>query len=266
MCNIDGWVRGVVGNGFMDSVKNIGQDISNGLSSVEQAVAKPVRSIEQGLSGGQGWGGLGKNAAAVIAAPATGGASLAGSTWAENALSGKPVLGNQDWGSPGQSGQSGQPNNNGGVDWGDIAKTGLDITGNYLGSQAQADVARRGQDLQAKAYQEMMGRSKEGEGQFLGALNEPNQALGSYAKDIQDMGQQNIGRQQNIINQQLGRAGVKGGQAANLYGRQIGELQQNGMRDVNKLAYEDAQNRANRKSTYFANKGQSGFNLVPKYS
>ena len=137
------------------------------------------------------------------------------------------------------------------------------LAGNYLG---QGDVAKHQSQLQSRAYQEMMGRSKEGENQFLGSLNEANPALASYAKDIQDMGTQNIGRQQNIINQQLSRAGVKGGQAANLYGRQIGELQNNGMRDINKLAYEDAQNRANQKSQYFANKGQSGFNLVPKYS
>ena len=100
----------------------------------------------------------------------------------------------------------------------------------------------------------------------MGSLKEPNQALGAYQKDIQDLSGQNIGRQQNIINSQLARAGVKGGQAANLYGREIGELQQGGMRDVNKLAYEDAQNRENQKRQYLAQKGASGFNLQPKYS
>jgi len=244
--------------------------------------------IEQGLSGGKGWGGLGKNVASVLAAPVTGGASLAGSQWGENALTGQNILGDQksleaemkptepvaqangtdilheiEQFVSGGEGIGGALKNTAGL----VTDPNVSgAVGNYLGSQATADVARRGQDLTAKAYQEMMGRSKEGEGQFLGSLNEANPAMGAYAKDIQDMGQQNIGRHQNIINQQLGRAGVKGGQAANLYGRQIGELQQGGMRDINKLAYEDAQNKMNQKSQYFANKGQSGFNLVPKYS
>lgn len=138
--------------------------------------------------------------------------------------------------------------------------------GGIFGALSGADVERRKADLASRAYQEMMARSREGEKQFLGQMEEPNKALGQYQQDVENLGNQQIGRQQNIINQQLGRANVKGGQAANLYGRQIGELQQAGMRDVNKLAYEDAMNRQNQKATYFANKGQSGFNLVPKYS
>lgn len=283
-----------LGNFIADPGKQL-NNASKGLG-----IDNALHTLEQGISGGEGWGGAGKNLAAVVAAPFTGGTSLAGSQWADNALKGNAMFEKQDaadaqskiaqptaqtqavpevtqppvdilheieQGISGGKGIGGALENTAGAIGGAIADPNLqNLAGNYLGSQATADVAKRGQDLTAKAYQEMMGRSKEGEGQFLGALNEPNPAMSAYAKDIQDMGQQNIGRQQNIINQQLGRAGVKGGQAANLYGRQIGELQQGGQRDINKMAYEDAQNKANQKSQYFANKGQSGFNLVPKYS
>lgn len=352
MCNIDQAIRGVVGNGPLDGLKNAGEDLSKGVTSalggIEQGIKNPLKDIEQAISGGKGWAGaldnVGKVGSAIanpvgfgmgellknstgIQLPGVGGGfnplgdigkglgDLAGGAGnmingmtgglaggAMNALGdlGKNVGGafqpggaisnieqavtapfkgayedvakkqgvdgvdplhELEQGISGGKGWQGAADNVGKF-VGDIAPT----VGNYLGAQAQADTAKRKAEMEAKGYQEMMGRAKEGEGQFLGALNEPNAALGAYQKDIQDLGNQQIGRQQNIINQQLGRSGVKGGQAANLYGRQIGELQQNGMRDINKLAYEDAANKANQKSTYFANKGQSGFNLVPKYS
>lgn len=290
--SIDGIARGIFGDKALDTVKDFGNDVGNFISDPGKQIKNGMdglgitnlaQDIEQGLSGGEGWGGFGKNVGSVIAAPATLGASLAGSQWAENAMKGKDVFGKQvdifGDSNPVASDQGAEPKKDLLNQVGDIIGGGAkligdvvgnkdvqNLAGNYLGSQAQADVARRGQDLQKQAYDEMMARSKAGESEFLNANTQTNPALSAYATDLQNLSSQNIGRNQNTINQQLARSGVRGGQAANLYGRQIGELQQSGQRDINKLAYDDFANRNTAKQQYFANKGQSGFNLVPKYS
>ena len=288
-----------MGNIMTDVGNALGMGKNGILSNAEQAVKPALQDAEQALSGGKGWGGLAKNIGGVIAAPATMGASLLGTQAAENAMNGTGAFGNQQplinepanaspstadttgnaqisfHGAPTPTtpqkdllGQIGDVLGGVGKVAGDVAgnKDVQNLAGNYLGSQAQADVARRAQDMQKQAYDEMMARSKEGEGQFLNANTQTNPALSAYATDLQNLSSQNIGRNQNTINQQLARSGVQGGQAANLYGRQIGSLQQSGQRDINQLAYQDAAAKNTAQQQYFANKGQSGFNLVPKYS
>lgn len=136
---------------------------------------------------------------------------------------------------------------------------GLDMLGGIFGAKKKADLNRQ-------AYEAMINRANQGEDQFNQSINTPNSALGDYQQGVQELNKENVGETQGQIAQSLARSGVRGGQAATQYGRQIGDLQAKGMRDVNQLAYQDVANRQAAQRALYSQKAQPDVNVMPKYS
>lgn len=82
---------------------------------------------------------------------------------------------------------------------------------------------------------------------------------------IKDIATQNTETQRGDlrrINAILAQQGVRGGQAAILANRAMGETSRDTMRDINKLAYDEAANRQNSRLNYFSNKASTPWNTM----
>ena len=64
------------------------------------------------------------------------------------------------------------------------------------------------------------------------------------------------------INAVLAQQGVRGGQAAILANRALGETSRDTLRDLNKLAYDEAANRQNARLNYYSNKALTPWNTM----
>ena len=125
-------------------------------------------------------------------------------------------------------------------------------------SKAKAEAIAYGESLRAlrdNSMKKIEGYQDEGEGQFLDNTAQAPAEFQAVQNDIiagQTEAQDNMNRYAAM---NLARQGVRGGQAATLQNRQVGELNQNMQRDSNELMYQDARERRNQRSGYFSQKG-----------
>ena len=90
--------------------------------------------------------------------------------------------------------------------------------------------------------------------------NEANTQLPELAKLQQDIADANTEAQRanrRQIEATMARQGVRGGQAAILENRALGETSRDMQRDINQLAYDDASNRQNARLNYYQQKALS---------
>lgn len=158
---------------------------------------------------------------------------------------------------------------------GPLIGTGLSIGGDYLGAKNEQDV----RDMQSEALQGylnsidqrreqaknyMQGNFDKSDAQMQTLLNTPLPELGQMKSDITEQAtdaQQNNDKQ---IQAQLAKQGVRGGQAATLAGEQTGQLNRELNYDVNKLGYNEAQNRQNANLNYTGQKALMPYQTLNK--
>lgn len=101
-------------------------------------------------------------------------------------------------------------------------------------------------------------------------LNEANTQLPELQQLMSDIAQQNTETQRGDlrrINAVLAQQGVRGGQAAILANRAMGETSRDTLRDINQLAYNEAANRQNSRLNYYSQKALTPWqNMSSAYS
>lgn len=116
---------------------------------------------------------------------------------------------------------------------------------------------KMGNALEARAEkydQKLQNQFNEAEPQF---QEEANTQLPELQNLINDIATQNTETQRGDlrrINAILAQQGVRGGQAGILANRAMGETTRNTLRDINKLAYDEAANRQQSRLNYYSNK------------
>ena len=116
----------------------------------------------------------------------------------------------------------------------------------------------RGREFENK----LIDNYKTGENEY---LSEANTQLPELQNLINDIAAQNTETQRGDlrrINAVLAQQGVRGGQAAILANRAMGETSRDTMRDINKLAYDEASRRQNSRLNYYTNKAQTPYNTL----
>lgn len=114
-----------------------------------------------------------------------------------------------------------------------------------------------GNQLEARAEkydQKLQNQFNEAEPQY---QEEANTQLPELQKLMEDIATQNTETQRGDlrrINAILAQQGVRGGQAAILANRAMGETSRDTMRDINQLAYNEAANRQNSRLDYYSKK------------
>lgn len=94
---------------------------------------------------------------------------------------------------------------------------------------------------------------------------EANTQLPELQQLMNDIALQNTETQRGDlrrINAVLAQQGVRGGQAAILANRALGETSRDTMRDINKLAYDEAANRQNARMNYYSQKALTPWNTM----
>lgn len=147
--------------------------------------------------------------------------------------------------------------------------TGGSILGDYLNSRADAKAAAAYQaflngiannmqnQLEARAEKydtKLQNQFNEAEPQF---QQEANTQLPELQNMIKDIAEQNTETQRgNLrqINAVLAQQGVRGGQAAILANRALGQTTRDTQRDINNLVYNEALNRQNSRLNYYGDK------------
>ena len=127
-----------------------------------------------------------------------------------------------------------------------------------FGNNLEKTLENRGKTFENK----LIHNFNQGEGEF---LNEANTQLPELQNLMNDIATQNTETQRGDlrrINAVLAQQGVRGGQAAILANRALGETSRDAMRDINKLAYDDAARRQGARLNYFTNKAQTPYNTL----
>ena len=94
---------------------------------------------------------------------------------------------------------------------------------------------------------------------------EANTQLPELQNLMNDIANQSTETQQGDlrrINAILAQQGVRGGQAAIIANRAMGETSRDTLRDINKLAYDEAANRQNARLNYYSNKALTPWNAM----
>ena len=157
----------------------------------------------------------------------------------------------------------------GGTNWGALANLGINFLGSAGEGKQKAQYAAAYQDylnkviaqmkkeLEARAEKydnKLQNQFNEAEPQF---QNEANTQLPELAKLQQDVIDQNTDAQRanrRQIEATMARQGVRGGQAAILENRALGEQSRDLQRDINQLAYNEAANRQQARLNYYNQK------------
>ena len=157
----------------------------------------------------------------------------------------------------------------GGTNWGALISTGSSLLGNAGEGKQKAAAAAAYQSylnsiikgmqdaLEARAEKydtKLQNQFNEAEPQF---QNEANTQLPELAKLQQDILDENTEAQRlnrRQIEATMARQGVRGGQAAILENRALGEQNRDALRDINQLAYNEAANRQNARLNYYNQK------------
>ena len=129
---------------------------------------------------------------------------------------------------------------------------------NQFGDKMEKTLNQRGQEFENK----LIDNFNQGENEF---LSEANTQLPELQNLINDIATQNTETQRGDlrrINAVLAQQGVRGGQAGILANRALGESSRDTMRDINKLAYDEAANRQKARLGYYTNKAQTPYNTL----
>ena len=153
----------------------------------------------------------------------------------------------------------------------------MQMVGGVLGNKGSAKTAQAYQaylngiaggmknDLEARAEkydQKLQDMFNTAEPQY---LNEANTQLPELQNLMNDIATQNTETQRGDlrrINAVLAQQGVRGGQAAILANRAMGETSRDTLRDLNKLAYDEAANRQQSRLNYYSNKASTPWNTM----
>lgn len=129
---------------------------------------------------------------------------------------------------------------------------------NSFGKKMENKLTQRGQEFENK----LIDNFNQGESEY---LNEANTQLPELQGLINDIAQENTETQRGDlrrINAILAQQGVRGGQAAILANRAMGETSRDTLRDINQLAYNEAANRQKSRLNYYTNKAQTPYNTL----
>lgn len=150
-----------------------------------------------------------------------------------------------------------------------IFNSGSSMLGSYLNSRADAKAAAAYQaflngiannmqnQLEARAEKydtKLQNQFNEAEPQFQQEAYSQLPELQNLIKDIADQNTETQRGDLRRINAVLAQQGVRGGQAAILANRAMGETTRNAQRDINNLVYNDAANRQNARLNYYSTK------------
>jgi len=121
---------------------------------------------------------------------------------------------------------------------------------------------RNDQAARLKAYNESIARGEsqmgEGESSLMASLDEANPELAQQEADLRSGNAKALQDTTGQISSNLARQGVRGGQAATLLGRSVGEMGTTAQKDINQMKFQDADTRAAQKRAYLASKAGRG--------
>ena len=117
-------------------------------------------------------------------------------------------------------------------------------------------------NLRKKAYDEMLGRADttatEGEEALSGLTSTPLTELTQMKQDVLNNNNQALNQGASQLQASLQQAGLRGGQAGTQLSRGVGSMTQSANQDINKLIYDEANQRKQLQAAYEAAKAQSG--------
>lgn len=132
----------------------------------------------------------------------------------------------------------------------------------YKSSKEQIAEQQRQQLLRKQAYDEAIsrggGQMGEGETALMGSLSEANPELATQEADLLQGNAKALQDTTGQIHTNLAAQGVRGGQAATLEGRAVGDMGTAVQKDINQLKFQDAETRAGLLRAYQAAKAQRG--------
>lgn len=138
----------------------------------------------------------------------------------------------------------------------------LGFGGGMVNNKALEDYANTlgsnmGKSLEARAEkydQKLQNQFLEAEPQYLSEANTQLPELQNLIKDIAEQSTETQRGNLRQINANLAMQGVRGGQAAILANRALGQTTRDTQRDINNLVYNEALNRQNSRLNYFGDK------------
>jgi len=147
------------------------------------------------------------------------------------------------------------------------AKLGLQGTREQLDEQRNefkttSEFEKANQAARQKAYDEAItrgsGQMGSGESELMSSLGTANPEIAQQEADLRYGNAKAIQDTTGQIHANLAAQGVRGGQAATLEGRAVGDMGINAQKDINQLKYQDADTRAAQMRAYLAAKAQRG--------
>ena len=133
--------------------------------------------------------------------------------------------------------------------------------GGLAGSVSKADLAK----MSRRDYNDLLNRAYDlytgGEERFLEESERALPELEELKSQIQDETGEYMQDYASQLASSLAQKGIRGGQAANILARGIGDVRKQGTRDILQKSYEDAMRRSGARMGYFGGKagtGQSG--------
>jgi hypothetical protein len=112
--------------------------------------------------------------------------------------------------------------------------------------------------LQRQAYQGIMGKSAEGESQFMNETGKAPTELETAKNDILTGNAKALNQGASEMQANLAQEGVRGGQAATQLRRGVGEMATGAQNNLNTMALTDAQEREKQRAAYLSAKGSAG--------
>jgi len=148
-----------------------------------------------------------------------------------------------------------------------VANTGLTGTREQIAEQGRefnttSEFEKANQAARQKAYQEAIAtggsQMESGEGSLLSSLNTANPEIAQQEADLRSGNAKALQDTTGQMHANLAAQGVRGGQAATLEGRAVGDMGVEAQKNINTLKYQDADTRASQLRAYMAAKAQRG--------
>jgi hypothetical protein len=151
----------------------------------------------------------------------------------------------------------------------------MGLAGDMMGANAQSQQGARDYKMAKRRRRDALAAvrrstemAKTGEDQFLGEYAQAPEEMGVARQALMDRQSDTLGQVGGEMDKQLAMSGVRGGRAALIKNRSLGEVAQEGIRDIDLMGYQDALNRRNAKGAFFGQKaatGQAGSTAAPSY-
>lgn len=129
-------------------------------------------------------------------------------------------------------------------------------------SNAALDQSKWATNLRKKAYDEMLARAgttaTEGESALSGLTGTQLPELAQMKEDVLNNNNQALNQGASQLQASLQQAGLRGGQAGTQLSRGIGSMTQTANQDINKMIYDEANQRKQLQAAYEAAKAQAG--------